>query len=55
MREMMFKPFTTTKRKGNGLGLAICKKIVEEHGGTIAVEPGRSCGARFRLRLPAGN
>lgn len=47
----IFKPFYSTKRKGNGLGLAICKKIVEEHGGTIGVVA-RNPGARFEVRLP---
>ncbi len=50
--EALFRPFVTTKRNGNGLGLAICRKIVEEHGGTIAAERGRASGARFEIRLP---
>ncbi|MBF0479041.1 MAG: HAMP domain-containing histidine kinase [Candidatus Omnitrophica bacterium] len=50
--------FTYEKINGNGFGLAICKKIVEAHGGTITVEniPGPSgspAGARFIIRLPA--
>lgn len=52
LKATLFKPFTTTKRKGNGLGLAICKKIIEEHGGTISIEEGRMSGARFAIRLP---
>lgn len=47
----IFKPFYSTKRKGNGLGLAICRKIVEEHGGTIGIVA-RNPGARFEIRLP---
>jgi two-component system sensor histidine kinase HydH len=51
-RERIFKPFHTTKPRGTGLGLAVCRKIVEEHGGTITVggEPGN--GAVFTITLP---
>lgn len=52
MIDSLFRPFVTTKSKGNGLGLAICRKVVEEHGGTITAERGRACGARFEIRLP---
>jgi two-component system, NtrC family, sensor histidine kinase HydH len=49
----LFKPFHTTKTNGHGLGLAITKKIIAAHGGTIEVqsEPGR--GTKFTIRLPA--
>ena len=53
-RATLFKPFATTKRKGNGLGLAICRKIVEEHAGTIVLDPDHTAGARFVIRLPRG-
>jgi PAS domain S-box-containing protein len=52
LRATLFKPFTTTKHDGTGLGLAFCRKVVQEHGGDI--EPRRSAlgGARFEIRLP---
>lgn len=52
IRATLFKPFVTTKKKGNGFGLAISKKIVEEHGGSIQVGTSASGGARFEIRLP---
>ncbi len=52
LRATLFKPFYTTKREGSGLGLAFCKKVVEEHGGTISVEDAALGGARFEVRLP---
>jgi PAS domain S-box-containing protein len=53
LRSVLFNPFTTSKSQGNGLGLAICKKIVEAHGGAIAVEESRLGGARFAIRMEA--
>ncbi|MBR0347504.1 MAG: HAMP domain-containing protein, partial [Rudaea sp.] len=47
-----FEPYTTSKVKGTGLGLAVAKKIVEEHGGTIRAENRAEGGAIFTLRLP---
>jgi signal transduction histidine kinase len=49
----IFKPFHTTKERGAGLGLAICQKIIKEHGGLIRVKsiPGR--GTVFFIRLIA--
>jgi signal transduction histidine kinase len=49
--DKVFQPFFTTKATGTGLGLAVVRRIVEGHGGTIDL--GRaSAGAEFRLRLP---
>lgn len=50
-RACIFKPFVTTKESGTGLGLPICRKIVEEHGGTIDVSNSALGGARFDIRL----
>ncbi len=47
-----FEPYVTTKVKGTGLGLAVVKKIVEEHGGSIWVENLPQGGASIVLRLP---
>jgi signal transduction histidine kinase len=48
----VFRPFFTTKPAGNGLGLPTVRRIVEAHGGTIAIEsePGR--GTKFTIELP---
>ena len=50
--ERWFEPYTTSKVKGTGLGLAVAKKIVEEHGGNIRAENRPAGGAAFFLRLP---
>ena len=52
MRASIFDPYVTTKSEGTGLGLAIAKKIVIEHGGTIAATSSPQGGARLRMTLP---
>lgn len=49
--KQLFQPFVTTKRKGMGLGLSICRTIIEAHGGKIWVEPNPGGGTIFRFTL----
>lgn len=51
--ETLFEPFISTKDTGVGLGLAICRRIVESHGGNIEVESLLDGGAQFSIYLPA--
>ncbi len=48
----VFEPFFTTKARGVGLGLAVCRRVVEAHGGTLAVTSAPGEGSTFRLVLP---
>lgn len=48
----IFKPFFTTKQAGTGLGMAIIQKIVEEHGGSIAVDSEMGRGTTVKIFLP---
>jgi signal transduction histidine kinase len=48
----LFTPLFTTKAQGMGFGLAICKRIVEVHGGTIKVESVEDKGTKFIINLP---
>ncbi len=48
------KTRSESARRGSGLGLHICKKIVEVHGGSIAVAPNQARGVTFTVKLPAG-
>jgi len=50
--EKLFNPLFTTKAKGIGLGLAICKSIVENHGGNIEAQSEIGRGSTFLIRLP---
>jgi signal transduction histidine kinase len=50
-RQNVFEPFFTTKTKGTGLGMAIARRVIDAHGGRIAVGDS-SEGAEFVISLP---
>jgi signal transduction histidine kinase len=52
IKTRLFRPFSTTKSKGIGLGLFTCKEIVETHGGRLEVESSPNAGTRFRVVIP---
>lgn len=52
-RASMFDAFFTTRAKGTGIGLAVVKRIVDEHGFGIEVESEEGAGTTFRVRMPA--
>jgi len=52
LKEKLFLPYFSTKKRGTGLGLAIVSRIVEDHHGSIRVEENEPVGARFILELP---
>jgi signal transduction histidine kinase len=52
VRQRLFQPFVTSGKNGLGLGLALSRQTVLDHGGDIWIEDGKAGGAHFRLRLP---
>jgi len=52
LKEKLFLPYFSTKKRGTGLGLAIVSRIVEDHHGSIRVEENQPVGARFIVELP---
>jgi signal transduction histidine kinase len=50
--DRMFQPFFTTKSDGLGMGLAICRSIIEAHGGRLWVSPRAPHGADVRFTIP---
>ena len=52
IRDRMFEPLITTKTRGTGLGLTICRQLVESHGGSIEAENAPDQGTVIRFQLP---
>ena len=52
---MFYRGSSAQGRPGTGIGLAICKKVVEGHGGQIWAQPGDGGGTIVRFTLPAAN
>jgi two-component system sensor kinase FixL len=55
LMSQLFQPFVTNKRHGMGVGLSICRTIVEAHGGQITVEPNPGGGTIFRFTVRAAS
>ncbi|HEX8352871.1 MAG TPA: ATP-binding protein [Pyrinomonadaceae bacterium] len=53
IRTRLYRPFSTTKTKGIGLGLFTCREVVEAHGGKLEVDSRPGAGTRFRVVLPS--
>jgi PAS domain S-box-containing protein len=53
--ERLFQPFVSSKRTGMGIGLTICRTIIEGHGGRLTAEPNLAGGMLFRITLPASH
>ncbi|WP_319579293.1 ATP-binding protein [uncultured Methanospirillum sp.] len=51
-KDRIFEPLFTTKSKGTGLGLPVCKRLVQAHGGTISVKETSPAGTTFEVLLP---
>jgi signal transduction histidine kinase len=51
----VFRPFHTTKKTGNGLGLPTARKVILAHGGTIAIQSEPDRGTKVTIRMPCGD
>lgn len=54
VRTQLFQPFFTTRPEGMGLGLSLCRTVVEQHGGVLVFEPNLPRGTVFIFSLPVG-
>jgi PAS domain S-box-containing protein len=52
IKPQIFTPLFTTKPRGQGFGLAVCKRVIEAHGGTIKFESQEGKGAKFSIQFP---
>jgi two-component system sensor histidine kinase DctS len=52
VQQQLFTPFFTTKTEGMGLGLSLCRTVIEQHGGFLAFETNKPAGTIFRFTLP---
>ena len=55
LRDSLFRPFQSTKKKGLGIGMFQSRMIVEAHRGAIRVESETGKGTTFRVSLPVGD
>jgi two-component system sensor kinase FixL len=55
LADRLFQPFVTTKSTGMGLGLSICREIVEAHHGRLTTAPKSAGGTIFRVSLPVAS
>jgi signal transduction histidine kinase len=53
--ERIFEPFFTTKSAGTGIGLTICRSIIDSHGGSLRASANKPYGTIFQVTLPTGD